>query len=222
MEPTSTPIEGQPRATRDRILRALRRSMGLSADQLAECLGVTAMAVRKHLAALEREGLLTSTIERRPIGRPVHLHALTQRGRESFPQHYQDLTTDLLDDLRALDGEEKVGLLFQRRAERAYRTLAPGLAGRALPEQLNRLAGFLDAQGYVAEWEIAPNGDYLLKEHHCAIYGVAQCAPEACECELNLFQRLLEGVEVARDQHVIGGDRICCYRIRPRGVVGAP
>lgn len=215
MQSPAADREPKPRSTRQRILRALRRSDGLTADQLAAALGVTAMAVRKHLATLEREGLLAPAIERRPVGRPVHVYTLTARAREAFPQRYQDLTTDLLDDLRALDGEEKVELLFRRRADRAYRTLAPRLAGQSLPEQLDQLASFLDTQGYLAEWEVTPAGDYLLKEHNCAIFDVAQCAPEACECELDLFRRLLGKVDVAREQHVVGGDRICCYRLRP-------
>lgn len=205
----------RPLSTRQRILRALRRSDGLTADQLAASLGVTAMAVRKHLAALEREGFLAPVVERRPVGRPVHVYTLTARARDSFPQRYQDLTTDLLADLRALDGEDKVSLLFQRRADRAYRALAPHLAGQSLPDQLTRLASFLDTQGFLAEWETTPDGDYLLKEHNCAIFDVAQCAPEACACELDLFQRLLSAGDVAREQHVVGGDRICCYRVRP-------
>lgn len=209
-------MERRHGATRREILDALRRSAGLTADQLAEALGVTAMAVRKHLATLEREGALCATVERRPVGRPVHVYALTPRAQERFPQRYCDLTTDLLDDLRALDGEGKVDLLFRRRADRAYACLAPAVRDRPLPEQLTALAAYLDDQGYLAEWEAAPDGDYLLKEHNCAIYGVAQCAPEVCECELDLFRRLLDGVDVERERHVVDGDTFCCYRLRPR------
>lgn len=203
-------------ATRREILEALRRSAGLTADQLAETLGVTAMAIRKHLAALQGEGLLTARAERRPIGRPAYIYALAPAAQDLFPQQYQELTTDLLDDLRAIDGEQKVALLFRRRAERLYDQLSPEVDGRPLPERLAILTDFLDAQGYLAEWEPTPDGDYLLKEHHCAIYGVAQCAPEVCACELDLFRRLLGDAEVEREQHVIHGDHLCCYRLRPR------
>lgn len=212
---TSATIERRHGATRREILDALGRSAGLTADQLAETLGVTAMAIRKHLAALQAEGLLIDRLERRPIGRPVYVYALAPTARDLFPQQYQELTTDLIDDLRAMDGEDKVERLFQRRAERLYDQLAPEVDGKALPEQLAILADYLDAQGYLAEWEATPEGDFLLKEHNCAIYGVAQCAPEVCACELDLFRRLLDGAEVAREQHVIDGDHLCCYRLRP-------
>jgi DeoR family suf operon transcriptional repressor len=209
-------MERRHGTTRREILDALRRSAGLTADQLAEGLGVTAMAIRKHLAALQTEGLLTAHTERRPVGRPVHIYALAPGAQEVFPQQYQDLTTELLDDLRDLDGGEKVSLLFRRRAARAYERLAPAVAARPLPEQLNILTDYLDDQGYLANWEATPEGDYLLKEHNCAIYGVAQCAPEVCACELDLFRRLLPEADVEREQHVVDGDGYCCYRLRPK------
>lgn len=212
-------MERRHGTTRREILDALRRSAGLTADQLADSLGVTAMAVRKHLAALQTAGLLTARTERRPLGRPVHVYVLGPAAQDSFPQQYEDLTTELLDDLRSIDGGEKVGLLFRRRAERTYERLAPAVADRPLPEQLGILTEYLDAQGYVAAWEATPEGEYLLKEHNCAIYGVARCAPEVCACELDLFRRLLTDAEVVREQHVVDGDGYCCYRLRPRGCV---
>src|SRR5262249_54721087 len=84
-------MERRHGTTRREILDALRRSAGLTADQLAESLGVTAMAIRKHLAALQTEGLLTAHTERRPVGRPVHIYALAPGAQEVFPQQYQDL-----------------------------------------------------------------------------------------------------------------------------------
>lgn len=209
-----TRMERRHGTTRLELLDALRRSAGLTADQLAERLGVTAMAVRKHLALLQDEGLLTARVERRRVGRPVHVYTLTARARERFPQGYQDLTTELLDDLRAIDGEEKIRHLFRRRTGRVHASLEPVMAGHSLPERLATLTEYLDEQGYLAEWEAVPDGDYLLKEHNCAIYGVAQCTPEVCACELDLFQRLFADAEVERERHVLAGDHLCCYRLR--------
>jgi len=208
-------VERRHGTTRREILDALRRSAGLTADQLAESLGVTAMAVRKHLTALQAEGLLDARVERRPVGRPVHIYALIPGAQDGHPRHYQELTVELLDDLRALDGGDKVELLFRRRADRAREQLAPALAERPLPAQLDILAGFLDAQGFLADWEATPDGDYLLKEHNCALYGLARCAPEVCACELDLIRGLLPAATVTRETRIVDGDPSCCYRLRP-------
>lgn len=213
-------VERRHGGTRREIVEALRRSTGLTADQLAETLGVTAMAIRKHLTALQAEGLLDARLERRPIGRPVSIYALAPAAQGLFPQQYQELTTELIDDLRAIDGEKKVAMLFRRRAERLYAQLAPEVEGRPLPERLTILTDYLDQQGYLAEWESSPGGDYLLKEHNCAIYGVAQCNPEVCACELDLFRRLLDNADIEREQHIIDGDHLCCYRLKPCQAAG--
>lgn len=208
-------MERRHGTTRRAIIEALRRASGLSADQLAAHLGLTAMAVRKHLAALQAEGLLTSRVERRPVGRPVHLYLLAPAAQEALPQQYQSLTVELLDDLRDLDGGEKVALLFQRRAERAYATLAPAMVAQPFADQVQLIAEYLDEQGFLADWEKTPEGDYLLKEHNCAIYGVACSAPEACACEFDLIQRLLPTTTIEREERIIDGDSACCYRLRP-------
>jgi predicted ArsR family transcriptional regulator len=213
-------VERRHGGTRREIVEALRRSTGLTADQLAETLGVTAMAVRKHLATLQAEGLLDARLERRPIGRPVYIYALAPAAQGLFPQQYQELTTELIEDLRAIDGEKKVAMLFRRRAERLYEQLAPEVEGRPLPERLTILTDYLDEQGYLAQWESAPDGGFLLKEHNCAIYGVAQCNPEVCACEIDLFRRLLDNAAVEREQHIVDGDHLCCYRLRPCAEAG--
>jgi predicted ArsR family transcriptional regulator len=64
---------------------------------------------------------------------------------------------------------------------------------------------------------VTPDGDYLLREHNCAIYGVAQCTPEACACELDLIQRLLPTTTITRERRIVDGDSYCCYRLRPCG-----
>ena len=57
--------------TRERILDLLKRRAEATARELATALGITPPAVRQHLTALERDGLVTGRTLRRPVGRPV-------------------------------------------------------------------------------------------------------------------------------------------------------
>ena len=81
-------------ATRRKILTTLKKSDGLTADQLAGLLGITAMAVRKHLTALERDGLVESTAVRRAVGRPAHVYRLSSLADDFFPKQYDLVITD--------------------------------------------------------------------------------------------------------------------------------
>ena len=114
-------------STREQILELLQRSGGgLTADALAHKLGISAVAVRKHLAALERDNFVTTELERRPMGRPTYLYRPTATAQELFPNDYANLATAVLEMIRLLDGEHKVDELFQHRAQ----VLASELAAR--------------------------------------------------------------------------------------------
>ena len=66
---------------RKRLLRhLLRNKAGASIDELAQAIEVTRTAVRQHLAALAREGLVAPGEERATGGRPQRLYVLTENG----------------------------------------------------------------------------------------------------------------------------------------------
>ena len=69
---------------RSGVLALLKREGPVSADRLAEHLGVTAMAVRQHLYALASEGLAVHDEQRRARGRPVKLWRTTDRANARF------------------------------------------------------------------------------------------------------------------------------------------
>ena len=63
-------------ASREEIVQQLRARGGVSADELAEALGVTKQCVRKHLDVLEREGYVEHAAARGDRGRPAHVFLL--------------------------------------------------------------------------------------------------------------------------------------------------
>ena len=64
-------------ADRPAVLDLLKVHGPANVPTLARLRGVNATAVRQQLAALQREGLVVSSLERRKVGRPTHLYALT-------------------------------------------------------------------------------------------------------------------------------------------------
>src|SRR5436190_19352968 len=90
------PGEGKTRAA---IVRLLKTEGALDSAQLAQRLGLTAMAVRQHLYALQKEKLVTA--EERPgaIGRPAKYWQLTPAADRLFPTAYAELSVALIDAL---------------------------------------------------------------------------------------------------------------------------
>ena len=59
--------------------------------------------------------------------------------------------------------------------------------------------------------EETPDGA-VLAEHNCPIYDVAQRFPRACQCEHELFERVLH-VTITREDSLVDGGQSCRYRI---------
>ena len=75
---------------RGQIITLLRRS-SRTVDELAQVLGLTHTAVRAHLAALERDGLVQQRSERRGGGKPSLVYDLTPAAEYLFPKSYAQL-----------------------------------------------------------------------------------------------------------------------------------
>src|SRR5690606_31181546 len=72
---------------RKQLLRhLLRNKTGATIKELMQVLGVTRTAVRQHVAALIRQGLVAPAAVLPSGGRPRTLFALTSAGREAVPR----------------------------------------------------------------------------------------------------------------------------------------
>lgn len=205
----------QDSSTRRVLLTMMKTKGPLSVSEMAKRLGVTEMAVRRHLNTMERDGLIEATISRQAMGRPSHLYSLTVLADDLFPKNYHLLTLDLLDELLTHAGEEQVNRLFEGRKEKMLDKYAHQMKGETLEERVSELTEIQNAGGYMANWEKKENGEYVLNEYNCPIAQVANRYEEACKCELNLFRTLLQA-DVERTDCMTKGACRCSYRIKPR------
>src|SRR4029450_5854929 len=82
---------------------------------LGDTLRVSVVAVRRHLDALERGGLVRQASRTAGRGRPPHVYDLTEAGHELFPRSYHQLVHQLLDAALAEFGPEAVERLLAAR-----------------------------------------------------------------------------------------------------------
>jgi len=203
-------------STRNRILQMLKTSGELSAKEITGHLGITGMAVRRHIANLERDGLIESTTVRLPMGRPAAVYRLSASAEEHFPKKYQAVALDLLAELEDEAGEDMVNLLFERRKSTLVKRFEGKMAGLDLERKVSALTDIQNENGYMATWETDGQDGYVLTEYNCPISQVANRYNQACSCELKLFESLLDA-KVSRGDCLATGDRKCVYRIRPQG-----
>jgi predicted ArsR family transcriptional regulator len=204
--------------TRRAIMDLLKREGPQSAQQLATALGVSAMAVRQHLYALEGQKMLTFTEAPRPRGRPEKQWQLTSGAASFFPDGHADLTVDLIGAMGEAFGSEGLNKLLAVRAQQQLAHYQRRLSRyTSLRRRLEHLAELRTQEGYMAEVLTESEGTWLFVENHCPICTAAVSCTGLCGSELEVFQGVLGDLaDVDRCEHILNGDRRCVYRVQPK------
>lgn len=200
------------------VLGRIKRDGPVSADALSDALGITSVAVRQHLAALEAEGLIEPVAAgKKGRGRPLTLWQAGEPAAVHFPDSHSALAVDLLGQMKKAFGEEGLDRLLTLRTrdqEIAYR--AETDRARTLKGRLEALKAIREREGYMPELTRDPgSGDWLFLENHCPICSAARLCQGLCREELALFSRVLgKDVTVERISHILAGAGRCAYRVR--------
>jgi predicted ArsR family transcriptional regulator len=210
--------ESGDRKTRRAIVQLLKTEGPLTSSQLAERLGVTPMAVRQHLYALESEKFVTMEERPVPIGRPAKHWQLTAEADRLFPDAYAELSVSLIAALGDTFGSEGLKRVIESRTARQEQEYAERIKpSGSLRQKLQQLARVRTDEGYMAEVLPGEQGSYLLVEHHCPICVAATQCQGFCSSELDLFRKILgPDVEIQREEHIVSGARKCTYRVEPK------
>jgi len=203
------------RKTRRAIVKILKTQGPLGSAQLADQLGLTAMAVRQHLYALQNEGHVEAEERPVPIGRPAKHWRLTREADQFFPEAYAELNVSLIQALRDTFGEKGLEQVLGSRCAQQRRDYSKRIRPTdPLEKKLRELARVRTEEGYMAEVRREKDGSYLLVENHCPICAAANTCQGFCSTELDLFRSVLgRGVVVEREEHIVSGDRRCAYRV---------
>lgn len=216
--------------TRDKVLSAVLEHGPVSAAELGDLLGYTPAAVRRHLDALSRDGLIEVKLVSNPstgAGRPARRYVLSQRGQTRLGNDYLHIAQAALGQLKDAAGPDAVRRFAATRfadMEERYRPAVES-AGERLEDKAAALAGALSVDGFVGSTrEIGRNAPHAammsvqLCQGHCPIQELAAQFPEFCEQETEVFARLL-GVDVRRLSTLASGGHVCTTHI-PVGRLG--
>lgn len=202
-------------STRDEILMMLKTKNSLTVSEISKDLGITEMAVRRHLNTLERDELIKSSIVRQTMGRPTNLYSLTDKAENQFPKAYLNLAKDILGGIYETEGLPKIKEIFDRREERlrdSYLNRMRGLTN--LEEKVNTLVEIQNEKGYMVDLEKTDEG-YLIKEFNCPISEIAKEFDHACDGERKLFINVLN-TEVESVKCMARGDNNCVYLVKDK------
>ncbi len=168
--------------TRQDVLELLLRS-DRTVQEIAEEIGVTANAIRGHLAAMERDGLVIQRDTRRDTGgKPATVYALSKDADELFPKAYAFVLEGVLSVLDERDGSERVR---ETLAEVGARAALP--TGGSQEEKVRAAADALRSLGGTVE--IRPEKDHWkIQGFSCPLSSVTSRDARVC----GLAQALVE------------------------------
>jgi len=203
--------------TRDRVARTILENGPSTAADLARLLDLTPAAVRRHLDHLVSESVVESRDQKvygtRGRGRPAKVFALTEAGRDSFDQQYDDLAVQAMRFMAETQGEEAVVAFARRRVAFVERDYAAVMAVDPDLTPAQALAKVFTQQGYAASVRDLPlaNGQSAgeqLCQQHCPVSHVAHEFPQLCEAETEAIAAVL-GTHVQRLATIAHGDGVC-------------
>jgi predicted ArsR family transcriptional regulator len=158
------------------VVALLRRGIA-TVEELARALGLTDNAVRSHLAALERDGMVTQTGVRRGTGKPAYTYALTPDAERLFPKAYGALLGLMLDVLAERLPPETLDDLLREMGHRLAGGQAPSTGD--LRTRVDGAVALLGELGGLAEVE-EQEGGYVILGCSCPLAAAVKGHPETC------------------------------------------
>lgn len=208
----SQPLSDTPERTQEAVLLYLKRRGEMAVSELCDVLGITSMAVRRHLFALKKEGLIESRVVRQSRGRPTYRYKLSEKAESLFPTGFQNLAIDVLDLVFEQSGHKGVMELLNRRNDRLARRLKNRMENKDLKQRVEEVSKIFSEDGYMTEWEALPDGNFVIYQRHCAVHDLANQYRQLCILEPRLMESLLS-VKVTRQQYMLKNDPVCGYLV---------
>lgn len=191
-----------------------KKSNGITMEDVMEHFTISEAAIRKHLHELERQNLIAKKVHKQKIGRPYHSYALTEKGHGTFPNQYESLPVELLEDLEELQGPQAVRALLYKRMERQATEFQVEIAVTGFENRISALVEYQNSTGYMVEVEKTPEGHYSLMNYNCPIANIAHKYRQVCSNEKKIYNQLFEQSEVVSEKLITTGDYVCKWLIK--------
>lgn len=193
------------------IILHLKRSTGMSVNELCREMKMSYMGVKQHCVDLEKKRLVDTWRRPKAAGRPEKVYRLTRKLDGLFPEMGNEWTLELLETAEQVFGERAASKLlfnhFQKRTERWQKALR----GASLAARVKELGRLRLADGYLTL--VTPvEGGLEMVDHHDPCGVVAERFPLVQELDRAAVEQLL-GVTVKQSVEEAGGLKRVIHRV---------
>ena len=199
------------RTQRLEIINSLKRTRGMSVNELVEKMKMSYMGIKQHCLTLQRDGYLDTWRRPQKMGRPEMVYRLTRRTHDLFPTDSNSVTLELLKSIEEIYGPNGPEKLLYNVFERKGATLKAKAKGETVAERAKWLAKVRDGEGYMAQFitEEKEGGPQIL-ECHSPILNLLDRYPIVGRLEQDMFAAVL-GTRVRREETRNSGLYECAF-----------
>ena len=198
------------RTQRLEILNTLKRSKGMSVNELVAKMKMSYMGIKQHCLTLERDGYLDTWRRPQKMGRPEMVYRLTRRTHDLFPSDSNVLTLELLSSAKEIYGANAAEKLLYHLFERKTASLKSKVKGDTVPDRARWLAKHRETEGYMSEFKPDEEGGPQILECHSPIMNLLDEFPIIARLEQDLFEAVL-GTSVRREETRTSGLYECAF-----------
>jgi predicted ArsR family transcriptional regulator len=175
-------------STRGQVLALLQREPR-TVDEIASALGLTDNAVRAHIVALERDGLVARHGFRPTGTRPAYSYELTPEALRGFSKAYLPVLTGLVDVLSDRLPAEELERVLSDVGKRLAQ--ARGGATGTIRARAEVAATVLREMGGIVDVEEA-DGKIILRGLYCPLGEAVNAQPATCKAAESMIAELVQ------------------------------
>jgi predicted ArsR family transcriptional regulator len=198
------------RTQRLEILNTLKRTRGLSVNELVAKMKMSYMGIKQHCLTLERDGYLDTWRRPQKMGRPEMVYRLTQRTHDLFPCDSNQMTIDLLEAAKEIHGANAADKLLFNVFQRKTAKLVEDVKGSTVAERAKWLVKEREKEGFMSQFATDEEGGPQILECHTPIMNLLDGYPIVARLEKDLVEAVL-GTPVRREETRNSGLYECAF-----------
>src|SRR5215468_5002712 len=144
------------------IINSLKRTKGMSVNELVEKMGMSYMGIKQHCITLHRDGYLDTWRRPQKMGRPEMVYRLTRRAHDLFQADSNRFTLELLESVQQIYGTNAPEKLLYNLFERKAASLKEKIKGATVAERAKSLAKLRDLEGYMSQFVADDGGSQIV------------------------------------------------------------
>ncbi|MBA2433405.1 MAG: transcriptional regulator [Chthoniobacterales bacterium] len=199
------------RTQRLEILNTLKRTRGLSVNELVAKMKMSYMGIKQHCLTLERDGYLDTWRRPQKMGRPEMVYRLTRRTHDLFPCDSNEMTLELLKSVQEIYGTNAPEKLLFNLFERKTVAMKERVKGATVADRAKWMVKEREKEGFMSQFitDEKEGGPQIL-ECHSPIMNLLDEYPIIGRLEQDLCEAVL-GAPVRREETRTSGLYECAF-----------